>query len=402
MMELPARAPAPSDSSGTPIRVTIVQPALPSYRIPIFRELASRPGIQLRVVYGSVAGLENVTEDGFEAVYSPRTVWSVLGQSVMIHRAEWIYCSRRYSDVVVLRWAGRSACLLPGILRARAGRVPVVLWGHGYSKRERRWWATIRNWGASLATSIVFYDPETRDAFVSKGWNADKLFVALNSIDQSRIESAKRSWLQHDDELAQFRREHHLDQGPVILFVSRLSPANRVDLLVRATARLAPDFPSLKTVIIGSGVDERRELERLVKSLGVEHNVLFQDGIYDELRLAPWFLSATVFCYPANIGLSLIHSFWYGLPVVTSDHRPSHNPEIVALEQEVNGELYQHENLDSLADSLKKVIENGPLRNRMSMAAFETVKDRFTVPKMVDGLEQAIRSACRRSAVVSA
>ena len=167
-------------------------------------------------------------------------------------------------------------------------------------------------------------------------------------------------------------------------------------MLVRATARLVPEFPGLRTVIIGNGDEERRKLTRLAVSLCVEDNVVFQDGIYDELQLAPWFLSGSVFCYPANIGLSLIHSFWYGLPVVTSDHRPSQNPEIVALDPGVNGDLYRHESLDSLVDTLSRIIGDDPLRKRMSLAALEMVEQNFSVQRMVDGLEQAIRYSYRQ------
>jgi glycosyltransferase involved in cell wall biosynthesis len=400
-MDLPSEDPAANDSlvkSADHIRVTLVQPALPKYRIAVFRELANRPGIQLRVVYGSVPGLNNVAPDGFEGLYVQRTEWNCGGAVAMIHRAEWTYCSRRRSDVVVLRWGGRSVLLLPGMLRARACGVPVVLWGHGYSKNEKPWRARIRNWAASLATAIVFYDPKTRDAFASNGWNPKRLFVALNSIDHVPIEAARKWWVEHPDKLAHFRTEHGLGEGPVILFVSRLAPANRLDLLLQATAGLVSDFPALKTIIIGNGPNERRELALLANKLGVEDNVVFQDGIYDEFELAPWFLAADVFCYPANIGLSLIHSFWYGLPVVTSDYTAGQNPEIVALKRGINGELYQHENVASLVEALRKTVGDEAHRAKLSLSARQTVQHQFTVQSMVDGLEQAIRYAHSASA----
>ena len=90
-----------------------------------------------------------------------------------------------------------------------------------------------------FATALMFYEPTTRDAYVRDGWNPDRAFVALNSIDHGPIEEARNCWLARPDELEKFRREHKIDGGPVILFVSRLHPSNRVDLLVRATAAVA-------------------------------------------------------------------------------------------------------------------------------------------------------------------
>src|SRR5690606_20023498 len=109
-----------------------------------------------------------------------------------------------------------------------------------------------------------------------------------------------------------------------------LQPKNRLDLLIRATLELSKEIPDVKTVIIGNGESERERLRNLAHDLGIGGHIIFVDGIYDEERLAPWFMSSRVFCYPENIGLSLIHALWYGVPVVTSDSRSTQNPEIAA------------------------------------------------------------------------
>jgi glycosyltransferase involved in cell wall biosynthesis len=179
----------------------------------------------------------------------------------------------------------------------------------------------------------------------------------------------------------------------VILFVSRLHPDNRVDLLIQATAVLARELPNLKTVIIGNGEEERARLGALAREAAIADNVVFENGIYDELKLAPWMMSASVFCYPANIGLSLIHALWYGLPIVTSDHLAIQNPEVVALENGVNGLTYEHNDVNSLVESLRKILTNDELRTTMSQAARHGVESNHTIPRMVDGLEAAIRYA---------
>jgi glycosyltransferase involved in cell wall biosynthesis len=375
------------------IRVTIVQPALAKYRVPVFRELARRPGIDLRVVYGSVKGLENVDAEGFEAVPTQRWQPALFGRGLVFNRAEWTYATRRYSDVIVLQWTPRSLSLLPAMIRARAGGVPRILWGHGYAKDERGRRRGARRLLARGASAIVFYEPTTRDAYIADGWNPEKLFVALNSLDNRPMDEAQRTWIARPDQLVKFRQEHRIDSGPVLLFVSRLHPDNRVDLLIRATAALAKEIPGLKTVIIGNGAEEKDRLESLARDCSAASSVIFENGIYDELKLAPWFLSAQVFCYPANVGLSLIHAFWYGLPVVTSDHLAIQNPEVVALEHGVNGLTYEHGNLDSLVAALRQVLTNENQRTAMSQAARRTVEDRFTISRMVDGFESAIRYA---------
>jgi glycosyltransferase involved in cell wall biosynthesis len=379
--------------SSKPIRVTIVQPSLAKYRIPVFRELAHRPGIDLRVVYGSVKGLENVDADGFEAIPTNRWQPAVLGQALVFNKADWKYATRRLSDVIIFQWTPRSLSLVPAMLRARFGGVPRILWGHGYAKDERQRRRVARKLLTPFATALVFYEPTTRDAYLADGWDPGKAYVALNSLDHRPMEDARQIWLERPDQLARFRQEHTIDGGPVILFVSRLHPNNRVDLLIRATAKLAAEFPGLKTVIIGNGDAEKARLQAIARDTGVTDRVIFQNGIYDELKLAPWFLSASIFCYPAHSGLSLIHALWYGLPVVTGDNLAAQNPEVVALEDGVNGLLYRHGEVDALAEALRDILTDDAKRIAMSVAARRSVEDKHTIARMVDGLEAAIRYA---------
>jgi glycosyltransferase involved in cell wall biosynthesis len=376
-------------SSQWPIRATIVQPALAKYRIAVFRELARRPGIDLRVVYGTVKGLDNVAPEGFQAI--PVHRWQ--GRGLVFNRADLTYASRRVSDVVVLQWTPRSISLPLALLRARLGGAAPILWGHGYKKDERGRLRGARKLLARGASALVFYEPTTRDEYIRDGWDPHRLFVALNSLDHTEMDLARQWWLARPEQLDKFRKEHRIDGRPVLTFVSRLHPDNRVDLLVRATVRLAQEIPGLKTVIIGNGAAEKARLEALARESGAADSVIFQEGIYDELKLAPWFLSSAVFCYPANIGLSLIHALWYGLPVVTCDHRAIHNPEFVALEHGVNGLVYEHLNVDAMTSALRKILTDPALRASMSQAARRTVEDGFTIPRMVDGLEAAIRYA---------
>jgi glycosyltransferase involved in cell wall biosynthesis len=359
----------------------------------VFRELAHRPGIKLRVVYGSVKDLENVDAEGFEATPTHRWQPSVLGQGFVFNKADWEYATRRLSDVIIFQWTPRSLSVVPAMLRARAGGVPRILWGHGYAKDERQRRRGSRKWMTRFASALVFYEPTTRDEYVADGWKPEKAFVALNSLDHVPMEEARNYWLARPDQLEKFRRDHKIDDGPVILFVSRLHANNRVDLLIRTTAALGDEIPGLKTVIIGNGAAEKARLEAVAREAGAADRVVFQDGIYDELRLAPWFLSASAFCYPAHVGLSLIHALWYGLPVVTTGNMAAQNPEIVALENNVNGLLYEHGSVRSLTHALRSILTDHVWRAAMSRAARQSVENKFTIRHMVDGLEAAIRYA---------
>jgi glycosyltransferase involved in cell wall biosynthesis len=100
-----------------------------------------------------------------------------------------------------------------------------------------------------------------------------------------------------------------------------------------------------------------------------------------------------------NIGLSLLHAFGYGLPVVTSDHVKAHNPEIEAFDDGFNGLYYRDGDVESLSQSLERVLIDKPLANKLSDNAKRTVSEKYNLFRMVDGMEAAIRYCANQSSV---
>lgn len=375
------------------IRVSFQQLNLPKYRVPMYKELARRPGITIHVYHSPGGPVPNMEADGFEASVVPlRSIW----KSLVWHSPQLSLANRRTTDVLVLWWGLHFVSLVPGLLLARLRGVPTILWGHGYSKNERTWRRTLRNLVGRMADAVMVYTPTTARKLVEQGFPSDRVYYALNSLDQEPIQEARKHWLARPDELSAFKEQHGLNEGPVLLFVSRFDRDNRIDVLIRAAERLRATRPGLKAVIVGKGEDEPR-LKELTNELGMTDSVVFPGAIYDEMELAPWFLSADVFCYPANVGLSLMHAFGYGLPVVTSDRIESQNPEIEALEDGVNGALYPHCDAEALAKTLARLIDDPALARRMGEAGLESVLTRYNIPTMVDGMEGAIRHVVRSS-----
>lgn len=373
------------------MRLTITQPSLAKYRVPVYRELEGRSDIELTLVYAQGHGITNVDPEGIHAIFCPMRRIPTPAGILLWHSAQIHYASKRYSDVLILSWDTHYLSLIPALLKARSRCIRTILWGHGYSKHESPLRQRLRDWIGKLASAVLLYDQSTANRLIERGFQSDKVFVAPNAIDQEPIQATRQHWLDRPHELASFQKERQLDHGPVILFVSRLDPQNRLDLLLKAVPQLENSFPGIQVVIIGKGDDERQRLSALAEDLDISRRVRFLGPIYDELELAPWFLSANVFCYPANIGLSLLHAFGYGLPVITSDKTEAQNPEIVALRQEENGLTYTDGDAEALAAALNRILADPALRDRLSREAHQTALRRYTLNKMVDGMEAAIR-----------
>ena len=87
-----------------------------------------------------------------------------------------------------------------------------------------------------------------------------------------------------------------------------------------------------------------------------------------------------------------MHAFGYGLPVITSDDIPSHNPEINAIVDGENGMLYREGDPASLAESILKLVQDPELHSRMSAAAQDSVRGEhgWTIQNMVNGFIDCI------------
>ena len=381
-------------SASQAIRVLAVQPTLAKYRVPVYRELASRSGIKSTLWYGDHKTLKNAEPQGFDAELKHLRSLSFAGQEILWHQAQLDAVRRDDVDVVLLSWGTRYLSLGPALRTARRRGLPILLWGHGYSKNDsslRRW---ARNRIARLASVLMFYDETTAAAAVESGWPADRVFVAPNAIDQRPIAEARDAFCASPINQESFRVEQNLVGKRLCLFVSRFTPENRIDLLVEAIDHLRKRRPEVVAALVGGG-QKYDAIEGMVKSLGLQDHIRLLGPIYDEAKLAPWFVSAEAFVYPAAIGLSLLHAFGYGLPVVTDDAAAGHNPEIIAFDPKEgpnqNGLAYRKGDPVHFAETLERLLDNEQLRHKLSRNALATVEERYNVPAMVDGMEAAIR-----------
>lgn len=370
-----------------PTRVLIVQPSLGKYRVPVFRELATRPNLSLRVVHGAGLGVPNAPADGFEALEERFRAVRVLGQPFYWQKAQ-LRELRGGVDVAILTWDVHYLSLLPALLRARRRGIRTILWGHGYSKNESPARRRLRNWFGRRADAVLLYNELGRQKAIAGGIAPERVFVAPNTIDTSEATAARQAWLSDPARLRDWRREQGLE-GPVLLHVSRYTPQRRIEMLLDAAVKLLRRRPDLRIVLIGQGYDQPPVTNEIAqRRLG--HAVITPGAVYDEQELAPYFLSARAMAFPSNIGLSLHHAFAYGLPVVTHGDRESQAPELEALIEGENGLLYEKGDLEDFTAKLEMLMLDDALSQRLGDAARQSVQTSWSLSRMVDGMVAAI------------
>lgn len=147
---------------------------------------------------------------------------------------------------------------------------------------------------------------------------------------------------------------------PTILFVGRLAPHKRQDLLIRAFARYRRQVPDARLVLVGTPLSPAYGvyLEQLAGELA-PGGVVFESGVSRE-RLAEHYRSAHAFlCLSEHEGfcIPLLEAFHFGVPVVARDE---------GAVGEVVGDagmlLGPDDNLEVVAELLRIVVSDTELR----------------------------------------
>lgn len=166
----------------------------------------------------------------------------------------------------------------------------------------------------------------------------------------------------------------------------RLVHQKGFDVLIRAFAGIADEYPDWNLVIWGEG-SEKENLKKLVKLLGLNNRVSFPGfgTVHDILNDASIFvLSSRYEGFPNT----LLEAMAYGLPVISTDC-PSGPNEIVKDGE--TGLLVKVDNIQELQGALRKLIDDPVIRKRMGEAASADVMNRFHPAKILARWEELIK-----------
>jgi glycosyltransferase involved in cell wall biosynthesis len=174
------------------------------------------------------------------------------------------------------------------------------------------------------------------------------------------------------------QRAYRCDEyGPAFLFVSRLTPLKRADLVLRALATAPAN--AIRCVIAGEG-DERPALERLAGELGVHARVTFAGRVSDE-QLVDLLARCRAVCFPPvqeDYGFVTVEAFASRKAVITC--RDSGGP--AELVQDGATGYVCEPTPDALGRAMRRLADDATLAERMGTAA-QATGARFSWPETV-------------------
>jgi len=238
---------------------------------------------------------------------------------------------------------------------------------------ETEAWLTYEAWKVICCSNYMM--SHVKWAF---GLPDDKLVMVPNGVNVRVYDKARQQ------DLKDFRTTFALPDEKLVLFVGRLVYEKGAHVLINAIPKILEKV-NAKFVIVGSGY-MKEQLSTIVRSMGLEHKVLFT-GFVEEESLIKLQCCADVAVVPSlfePFGIVALEAMAAKSPVVVSD--TGGLSEIV--EHDVTGAKVYANNVESMAWGITKVLLDEKYRNNLRENAYKRIQERYDWEKIAQQTKQ--------------
>jgi len=287
--------------------------------------------------------------------------------------------SRRYDAIIMMANPNDPSLWLCAIAARLMGK-RLIFWTHGLIRRDPPLRRFLRVLWLRLAHAFTVYGHLGKIGCMQEGFAPQRCHVCYNSLDYPQQQRLRQRLT------SQARPPH----PPTTISISRLATFKKIDLLIRAHARLIDDGADVRLLIVGDG-PARRDLEALVDQLGVRGSVQFLGECYDEEKLAALISASDLCVTPGAIGLTVMHCLAYGVPCVTHDDWFDHGPEFEAIIEGKTGAFFRKDDVDDLARVMREWRLPAPRKPDVAASCIAHL-ERFYTPAIQAGvMKRAVR-----------
>lgn len=339
-------------------RLLIIQPSIPSYREPIFNALGEI--YDLTIVHSGRAN--SVAKATYKQIYISKFRFGPFSYQPKLIK---IINNKKYDSIIAVF----DVRLLSVVFSLLNKKCKFILWGHRYGKKLLI--NIFRDYLMRKADAILLYGDEEVARICQKKILRDKIFIAPNTL-----------YVENHEDCTRYPKNS-------FLFVGRAQPRKKIGEFIRAFASIRSQLPDGTHVnIVGSGI-ENDKIRQLANVLGVSQYVIFHGEIIDDNRLKSIFMNAYAYISPGDVGLGVLHSFAYGVPVVTRK-KMKHGPEFYNLEHNVNSIIY--DNSSELPSILRKLVFDETFALILGRNAYKKYADERNINVMINGFVECIEN----------
>lgn len=335
------------------MKLLIIQPDCRSYRVPFFNALQEKIG-PFTLAHQDEFKFQNnsnITEVNFET-------YEYFGFKYVKKLKRLI---KEYDSIVVgydIHWLNLIA--LPIVSSKK-----IIVWGHGPGKQALL--HPLKKIIANKSKSVITYSLAGKEAVENIGVDKDKIYIATNTLHVNNAENTS------------------VYKKKSFVFLGRLQERKKLSLFFEAYKKAKLNDKNIEITIIGDGEVEKKALIEKAKQLDIINKVQFIEGTSNNEVLIKYFKSAYAYVSPGAVGLGLLHSFAFGVPVITMADS-LHGPEIMHLKNGETGYLINSQ--AEFSYYLEKVITNHKF---LGNNAYLHYKENASIQAMVNGFVNAIQ-----------
>ncbi len=277
---------------------------------------------------------------------------------------------RTFQNIAVYRYAQKN-------------RISYVLQAHGSLPRimsKKRLKLIFDNlWGYRLlenAAGVIAVTRAEAEQYRNMGVNEDRIRIIPHGINLSEFDTLP--------EKGMFRQKHGLDNNlKIILYLGRIHKIKGLDLLAKAFAELSQLSSDVRLIIVGPDDGYLRELQQLVRRLGIEEKVLFTGPLYGQEKLRAY-VDANVYVLPSSyeiFGITILEAWACGIPVIVTDG--------CGLAHIIDGQagLVMPYNKDRLRDALRRLLDDEKMGHEFGENGRLLVHNKFNWEKIAGEIE---------------
>lgn len=247
----------------------------------------------------------------------------------------------------------------------------------------------LANW--TKLEGIITRAKATRDYLAKNGVEAARVFPIYDPCDMTIYRPVERAEVR--------KRFGYADHVVVLVHHGILHPNKGNDRILRSLARLKPDFPELRYLLIGDG-SEMENLKTLARELGIEDVVRFTGWL-------PRLAEVNEAINAGDIGLvmrvghqsddfhmtgALVHSMACGLPVLAA--KLGGVSEVV--KEGEAGLLFPPEQMEVFEEKLARLVRDAGLRRTMGAAALAKARECFDIARITEDTAATLLRLARR------
>ena len=364
-------------------KVVFIQRTLKFYRLSFFdllKEKCERNGIEVSVIYGV---------DDIIKFNNADLEWGIKIKHYKINLfGKYLYYqpALKYlkdADLVIVEQASKLLINYYLWILNLIGNKKLAFWGHGVNfqtRNSKNISEIIKKIMTRKIHRFFAYNDLSKRLVEKIGMPSDRITAIYNTLDTVQITKHIDEW--DKKKVKEFKRKLGIGSNNICLFVGGMYKDKRLDFLLKSIILVKKSVPDMEFIFIGDGLDK----DIIVKASN-ENKWIHYEGPKNDLEKVPYFLMSKLFLIPGLVGLAIIDTFIFGVPLITTDCK-IHSPEIDYLENQKNGIIAEN-NITDYSSVIIDLLQNEEKRLKLIDGCIQSAK-KYTIENMVDSFYEGI------------